>query len=277
MSLWFSLTCRFNNFLLFLRYDTTLADACITLSQRWIKVRQILYFFNVVYCWFAFGTFVFFKAKEQDLCSFKASDVKTLSSHQLIEFLTLLLQEVNLHSPFESSPRKLCSYMCFYFLRMLSLSLMWRGCRMSMVSMPVQTQRFAAGECFSRASVDPSSLWSGLPDRLVFLQVAEAECAGEVGGSSSLGTEDGNRTGKDEVHQTFVQVLMLFWFHLSPWSESSCSSLCFCFPSREVFNFEKYRDEAVRVFVAHRAAMHPITAGLVAKDLKVDDSSSSSL
>uniref|UniRef100_G3N6F4 Leukotriene A-4 hydrolase n=1 Tax=Gasterosteus aculeatus TaxID=69293 RepID=G3N6F4_GASAC len=37
---------------------------------------------------------------------------------------------------------------------------------------------------------------------------------------------------------------------------------------REIFNYEKYRDEAVRVFVAHRAAMHPVTSGLVAKDLQ---------
>lgn len=46
---------------------------------------------------------------------------------------------------------------------------------------------------------------------------------------------------------------------------------------REVFNFEKYRDEAVRVFLANRAAMHPVTSGLVAKDLKVDASNTTSL
>ncbi|XP_068611239.1 dual specificity tyrosine-phosphorylation-regulated kinase 2 [Brachionichthys hirsutus] len=51
------------------RYDSTLADACIALSQRWIK------------------------AKDQDLSSFRESDLKTLSSHQLIEFLSLLLHE----------------------------------------------------------------------------------------------------------------------------------------------------------------------------------------
>jgi hypothetical protein len=37
-----------------------------------------------------------------------------------------------------------------------------------------------------------------------------------------------------------------------------------------VYNFDKYREEAVRVFIAHRAAMHPVTSNLVAKDLKVD-------
>lgn len=35
------------------------------------------------------------QAKESDLDSFKETDVKVLSSHQLIEFLSLLLQEVN--------------------------------------------------------------------------------------------------------------------------------------------------------------------------------------
>ncbi|TNN31186.1 Leukotriene A-4 hydrolase [Liparis tanakae] len=57
------------------RYDTTLADACIALSQRWIK------------------------AGDQDLSRFQGSDLKTLSSHQLIEFLSLLLQEVDHQGP----------------------------------------------------------------------------------------------------------------------------------------------------------------------------------
>lgn len=35
------------------------------------------------------------QAKDEDLSSFRESDVKALSSHQLIEFLSLLLQEVN--------------------------------------------------------------------------------------------------------------------------------------------------------------------------------------
>uniref|UniRef100_A0A7N8XHD9 Leukotriene A-4 hydrolase n=1 Tax=Mastacembelus armatus TaxID=205130 RepID=A0A7N8XHD9_9TELE len=46
---------------------------------------------------------------------------------------------------------------------------------------------------------------------------------------------------------------------------------------REVYNFEKYRDEAVRVFLASQAAMHPVTSGLVAKDLKVGASNTTSL
>lgn len=46
---------------------------------------------------------------------------------------------------------------------------------------------------------------------------------------------------------------------------------------REVFNFEKYRDEAFSVFLAHKGAMHPVTSGLVAKDLKADGSNTTSL
>lgn len=39
------------------------------------------------------------QATDQDLNTFKESDVKVLSSHQLIEFLSLLLQEVKALSP----------------------------------------------------------------------------------------------------------------------------------------------------------------------------------
>uniref|UniRef100_A0A8C8VR17 Leukotriene A(4) hydrolase n=1 Tax=Pelusios castaneus TaxID=367368 RepID=A0A8C8VR17_9SAUR len=53
-------------------YDMTLSNACVALSQRWIK------------------------AKESDLCSFSSADIKELSSHQLIEFLALLLVEAPL-------------------------------------------------------------------------------------------------------------------------------------------------------------------------------------
>ncbi|KAG8439488.1 hypothetical protein GDO86_005628 [Hymenochirus boettgeri] len=51
------------------QYDMTLANACIALSKKWVQ------------------------AKESDLSSFKAEDLKDLSSHQLIELLTLLLLE----------------------------------------------------------------------------------------------------------------------------------------------------------------------------------------
>lgn len=51
------------------QYDTTMADACIALSQKWTK------------------------ATESDLDGFLESDIKALSSHQVIEFLSILLQE----------------------------------------------------------------------------------------------------------------------------------------------------------------------------------------
>uniref|UniRef100_A0A8C2DAK9 Leukotriene A4 hydrolase n=1 Tax=Cyprinus carpio TaxID=7962 RepID=A0A8C2DAK9_CYPCA len=51
------------------KYDTTMADACTALCQRWVK------------------------AKEEDLASFTEEDVKKLNSPQLIEFMALLLQE----------------------------------------------------------------------------------------------------------------------------------------------------------------------------------------
>ncbi|XP_025921860.1 leukotriene A-4 hydrolase [Apteryx rowi] len=53
-------------------YDMTLANACVALSQRWIQ------------------------AKESDLCTFNSADLKGMSSHQLIEFLALLLLEAPL-------------------------------------------------------------------------------------------------------------------------------------------------------------------------------------
>ncbi|KAM6093865.1 leukotriene A-4 hydrolase [Chlamydotis macqueenii] len=53
-------------------YDMTLANACVALSQRWIK------------------------AKESDLDSFSSEDLKEMSSHQLVEFLALLFLEAPL-------------------------------------------------------------------------------------------------------------------------------------------------------------------------------------
>uniref|UniRef100_A0A2K6ULT7 Leukotriene A-4 hydrolase n=1 Tax=Saimiri boliviensis boliviensis TaxID=39432 RepID=A0A2K6ULT7_SAIBB len=53
-----------------LYYDMTLTNACIALSQRWIT------------------------AKEDDLNSFNATDLKDLSSHQLNEFLAQTLQKM---------------------------------------------------------------------------------------------------------------------------------------------------------------------------------------
>lgn len=79
----------------FLRYDTTLADDCIALAQRWIKVGLSLSTSLPDCLPAAEKLLLLLQAKESDLDSFKQSDVKVLSSHQLIEFLSLLLQEVN--------------------------------------------------------------------------------------------------------------------------------------------------------------------------------------
>uniref|UniRef100_A0A2D4MI53 Leukotriene A(4) hydrolase n=2 Tax=Micrurus spixii TaxID=129469 RepID=A0A2D4MI53_9SAUR len=50
-------------------YDTTLSNACVALSQRW------------------------FKATESDLGSFSSADINDMSSHQVTEFLALLMLE----------------------------------------------------------------------------------------------------------------------------------------------------------------------------------------
>ncbi|XP_026218140.1 leukotriene A-4 hydrolase [Anabas testudineus] len=159
------------------QYDTTLADACIALSQRWTK------------------------AKEQDLGSFTEYDVKSLSSHQLIEFLSLLLQETPL----------------------------------PLTHVKKMQEVYGLNTCMN----------SEIRFRWLRLCVC-AKWEEAVPLALKMATEQGR--------MKFTRPLF-----------------------REVFNFEKYRKEAVRVFLAHRAAMHPVTAGLVAKDLKVDASNSSSL
>ncbi|XP_029457425.1 leukotriene A-4 hydrolase [Rhinatrema bivittatum] len=45
---------------------------------------------------------------------------------------------------------------------------------------------------------------------------------------------------------------------------------------RELYNFDKARDEAVRTFLRHRPFMHPVSAMLVGKDLKVEPAHSTS-
>lgn len=46
---------------------------------------------------------------------------------------------------------------------------------------------------------------------------------------------------------------------------------------REVYTWEKYRELAVNTFLQTRDAMHPVTAMLVAKDLRVDQTQSTGL
>ena len=44
----------------------------------------------------------------------------------------------------------------------------------------------------------------------------------------------------------------------------------FFFQHRDLAAFDKSRDQAIRTYQEHKASMHPVTAMLVGKDLKVD-------
>ncbi|XP_077399426.1 leukotriene A-4 hydrolase [Vanacampus margaritifer] len=150
-------------------YDTTIADACIALCHRWVQ------------------------AKDQDLSGFSRSDVDKLSSHQLVEFLSLLLQEEALPLSHVKKMQEV------YDLN---------ACMNSEV-------RFRWLRLCVRSRWEES-----------------------IPAAFQMATEQGR--------MKFTRPLF-----------------------KEVFNFEKHREEAVQVFLAHRAAMHPVTSGLVAKDLKV--------
>ncbi|XP_062338916.1 leukotriene A-4 hydrolase [Osmerus eperlanus] len=158
------------------QYDTTMADACIALCQRWVK------------------------AKEGDLAGFSGADLKILSSHQLIEFLSLLLQE----EPLPLTHVK----------------------RMQ--------------EVYNLNTYNNSEI------RFRWLRLCvKSRWEEQVPLALKMATDQGR--------MKFTRPLF-----------------------RDVFGFGKFRDEAVRVFQAHRAAMHPVTAGLVAKDLKLDVGNSTS-
>uniref|UniRef100_A0A672YUH6 Leukotriene A(4) hydrolase n=1 Tax=Sphaeramia orbicularis TaxID=375764 RepID=A0A672YUH6_9TELE len=151
------------------QYDTTLANACIALCQRWIK------------------------AKDQDLDGFKESDIKALSSHQVIEFLSLLLQEDALPLTHVKKMQEV-----YNLDTCMNSEIRFRWLRLCV-----------------------RSKWEDAVPKA--LQMA---------------TEQGR--------MKFTRPLF-----------------------REVYNFEKFHDEAVRVFLGHRGELHSVTAALVAKDLKV--------
>uniref|UniRef100_A0A8B9GNB8 Leukotriene A-4 hydrolase n=1 Tax=Astyanax mexicanus TaxID=7994 RepID=A0A8B9GNB8_ASTMX len=154
------------------QYDTTLADACNALAQRWTK------------------------AKDADLSGFSEADIKQLSSHQLIEFLALLL----LQDPLPTSHVK----------------------RMQ--------------EVYKFNSINNSEI------RCRWLRLCvKSEWEDAVPLALKMATEQGR--------MKFTRPLF-----------------------RDVYNFAKFRDEAVKVFKEHRNEMHSVTAMLVAKDLKVDQS-----
>ncbi|KAL7882699.1 hypothetical protein SRHO_G00003570 [Serrasalmus rhombeus] len=154
------------------QYDTTLADACIALAQRWQN------------------------AKDADLSGFSEADIKQLSSHQLIEFLALLLLE----DPLPQSHVK----------------------RMQ--------------EVYNFNSIKNSEI------RCRWLRLCvKAKWEEAVPLALKMATEQGRLK--------FTRPLF-----------------------RDVYNFDKFRDVAVKLFKEHRDAMHPVTATLVSKDLKVDQS-----
>ncbi|XP_036376123.1 leukotriene A-4 hydrolase [Megalops cyprinoides] len=156
------------------QYDTTLADACINLCKRWTQ------------------------AKEADLAGFSEADLKALSSHQVIEFLALLLQE----EPIPVSHVK----------------------RMQ--------------EVYNLNAVKNAEIkfrWLRLCVRSKWEEAVPL--------AFKMATEQGR--------MKFTRPLF-----------------------REVYNFDKFRDEAVSTFIKYRGAMHPVTAFLVAKDLKVDQGQS---
>ncbi|XP_041110721.1 leukotriene A-4 hydrolase-like [Polyodon spathula] len=152
------------------QYDTTLADACIALCKRWIK------------------------ASEADLSSFSAADLQKLSSHQVIEFLALLLHE----DPIPLSHVK----------------------RMQ--------------EVYNLNAVKNSEI------RFRWLRVCVlAKWEEAVPLAMQMATEQGR--------MKFTRPLF-----------------------RELYKFDKYREQAVSTFLKCRSSMHPVTAMLVAKDLKID-------
>ncbi|XP_006633419.1 leukotriene A-4 hydrolase [Lepisosteus oculatus] len=156
------------------QYDTSLADVCIALCQRWVK------------------------AKEADLNAFTADDFKKLSSHQVIEFLALLLLE----DPLPLSHVK----------------------RMQ--------------EVYNLNAVKNAEI------RFRWLRLCvRSKWEEAVPLAFQMATEQGR--------MKFTRPLF-----------------------RELYNFDKYREKAVSTFLKHKGCMHPVTAMLVAKDLKVEPSKS---
>ncbi|XP_076861056.1 leukotriene A-4 hydrolase [Brachyhypopomus gauderio] len=159
------------------QYDTTLADACIALSQKWLK------------------------AKDADLAGFSEADIKPLSSHQLIEFLALLLAE----DPLPLSHVKRMQEV-YHFNSVTNSEIRYRWLRLCV----------------------------------------QAHWEGAVPLALEMATKQGR--------MKFTRPLF-----------------------RDVFNVAEFRDEAVKTFKEHRATMHPVTAALVARDLKIEESQNTGL
>lgn len=158
-------------------YDTTLADACTALAQRWVK------------------------AKDTELSGFGEADLKQFSSHQLIEFLAVLIQE----DPLPASHVKRMQEV-YNFNSACNAEIRFRWLRLCV----------------------------------------KAQWEEAVPLALKMATEQGR--------MKFTRPLF-----------------------REVYNFPKCRDEAVKTFKKHSAAMHYVTANLVSKDLNIDQTTSTVL
>ncbi|KAM4748205.1 leukotriene A-4 hydrolase [Rhinophrynus dorsalis] len=152
------------------QYDMTLANACIALSKKWVE------------------------AKECNLSSFTAADLKDLSSHQQIEFLTQLLLEDPLPVSHVQRMQEV-----YNFNEVKNSEILFRWLRL----------------CIRAKWEDIIPL------------------------ALKMATEQGR--------MKFTRPLY-----------------------RDLYNFEKARDQAVSTFLKNRAYMHPVTEMLVAKDLHVD-------
>ncbi|KAJ7414107.1 Leukotriene A-4 hydrolase [Willisornis vidua] len=151
-------------------YDVTLANACVALSQRWIE------------------------AKESDLGSFSSADLKEMSSHQLIEFLALLLLEAPLPLSHVQRMQEVYNFNAIH-----NSEIRFRWLRLCI-----------------------RSKWEeAIPLAL--------------------------KMATDQGRMKFTRPLF-----------------------RDLYNFDKSRDLAVKTFLEHRASMHPVTSMLVGKDLKQD-------
>ncbi|TSK13240.1 Leukotriene A-4 hydrolase [Bagarius yarrelli] len=135
------------------------------------------------------------KAKDTDLSGFSKADIKQFSSHQLIEFLAVLLQE----EPLPVSHVKKMQEV-YNFNSVLNAEIRFRWLRLCV----------------------------------------KAQWEEAVPLALKMATEQGR--------MKFTRPLF-----------------------REVYNFPKYCDEAVKTFKEHRTAMHYVTATLVSKDLNIDD------
>uniref|UniRef100_A0A8C3JNP1 Leukotriene A4 hydrolase n=1 Tax=Calidris pygmaea TaxID=425635 RepID=A0A8C3JNP1_9CHAR len=133
-------------------------------------------------------------AKESDLCSFSSGDLKEMSSHQLVEFLALLLLEPPLPVSHVKRMQEVYDFNAIH-----NSEIRFRWLRLCI-----------------------KSRWEeAIPLAL--------------------------KMATDQGRMKFTRPLF-----------------------RDLYNFDKCRDLAVKTFLEHRASMHPVTSMLVGKDLKQD-------